>query len=54
MPDPTVPKESNPPDLDARARAVLKLLIEHYIRDGQPVASRTLARELGNNLSPAT
>ncbi len=54
MPDPTLPVESNPPDLDTRARAVLKLLIEHYIRDGQPVASRTLARELGSNLSPAT
>lgn len=55
MSEPTAPpKDSNLPDLDTRARAVLKLLIEHYIRDGQPVASRTLARDLGNSLSPAT
>lgn len=32
----------------------MKLLVEHYIRDGQPVGSRTLSRDLGMNLSAAT
>jgi heat-inducible transcriptional repressor len=33
---------------------MLKVLIDRYIRDGQPVGSRTLAREAGLDLSPAT
>jgi heat-inducible transcriptional repressor len=37
-----------------RAQQLLKVLIEHYIRDGQPVGSRTLAKEAGMDLSPAT
>ena len=32
----------------------LKVLIERYIRDGQPVGSRTLAKDTGLELSPAT
>lgn len=32
----------------------LKALIERYIRDGQPVGSRVLARDAGLDLSPAT
>jgi heat-inducible transcriptional repressor len=32
----------------------LKVLIERYIRDGQPVGSRTLAKDAGLDLSPAT
>ena len=40
--------------LEARAAELLKLLIERYVRDGQPVSSRTLARERGVKLSPAT
>lgn len=40
--------------LSDRARQLLKLLVEHYIRDGQPVGSRTLSRDLGMNLSAAT
>ncbi|MGH8482616.1 MAG: heat-inducible transcriptional repressor HrcA [Nevskiaceae bacterium] len=43
---------SNP--LDARAAELLKLLVERYIHDGQPVGSRTLARARGLELSPAT
>lgn len=42
------------PPLDARARTLLRTLIESYIRDGQPVGSRTLARTSGLNVSPAT
>lgn len=37
-----------------RAQQFLKALVERYIRDGQPVGSRTLARETGLDLSPAT
>jgi heat-inducible transcriptional repressor len=40
--------------LSERAQQLLKLLVEHYIRDGQPVGSRTLARDLGSKLSAAT
>jgi heat-inducible transcriptional repressor len=40
--------------LDPRARTLLRTLIESYIRDGQPVGSRTLARISGLNVSPAT
>lgn len=41
-------------DLDARTSELLKLLVERYISDGQPVGSRTLARAAGLTLSSAT
>jgi len=37
-----------------RSQHFLKVLIERYIRDGQPVGSRTLSKETGLELSPAT
>ncbi|MCG6863285.1 MAG: heat-inducible transcriptional repressor HrcA [Chromatiaceae bacterium] len=37
-----------------RAQHFLKVLIERYIRDGQPVGSRTLSKDTGLELSPAT
>ncbi|MBS0193370.1 MAG: heat-inducible transcriptional repressor HrcA [Proteobacteria bacterium] len=40
--------------LDARARGLLRSLIAQYIRDGEPVGSRTLARSSGLDVSPAT
>lgn len=40
--------------LDRRAAELLKLLVERYIQEGQPVASRTLARAAGLLLSSAT
>jgi heat-inducible transcriptional repressor len=40
--------------LNERARRLLKALVEQYIRDGQPVGSRTLARTTGLSLSPAS
>ncbi len=40
--------------LTERALHLLKVLVENYIRDGQPVGSRTLARTAGLQLSPAT
>ncbi len=42
------------PELTERARHFLKVLIERYIRDGQPVGSRTLAKDADLDLSPAT
>ena len=35
-----------------RARRILRALVEQYIRDGQPVGSRTLSRSTGLDLSP--
>jgi heat-inducible transcriptional repressor len=40
--------------LDARAKTLLKALVERYIADGQPIGSRTLSRASGLELSPAT
>jgi heat-inducible transcriptional repressor len=42
------------PQLDSRARQLLRTLIAQYIADGQPVGSRTLARNSGLDVSPAT
>ncbi|MCP1676011.1 heat-inducible transcriptional repressor [Natronocella acetinitrilica] len=40
--------------LDERAQHLLKVMVQRHIRDGQPVGSRTLTRESGLDLSPAT
>jgi heat-inducible transcriptional repressor len=40
--------------LDERAQTLLRILVDRYIREGQPVGSRTLSRESGLDLSPAT
>jgi heat-inducible transcriptional repressor len=40
--------------VNERAQHFLKVLIERFIRDGQPVGSRTLSKETGLDLSPAT
>lgn len=40
--------------LSPRAEVLLKTLIERYIAEGQPVGSRTLAKQAGLDLSPAT
>jgi len=37
-----------------RAQILLKMLVERYIADGQPVGSRSLARFSGLDLSPAS
>lgn len=41
-------------ELNDRAQLLLKNLVERYIRDGQPVGSRTLSRETGLDLSAAS
>ncbi len=40
--------------LNDRGQHLLKVLIQRYIRDGQPVGSRTLSKDAGLDLSPAT
>src|SRR5258708_19471185 len=37
-----------------RAQILLKMLVERYITDGQPVGSRALAKFSGLDLSPAS
>ncbi|MDX1518224.1 MAG: heat-inducible transcriptional repressor HrcA [Woeseiaceae bacterium] len=37
-----------------RAQHLLRVLIQRYIRDGHPVGSRTLSKDSGLDLSPAT
>ncbi|MBL4744236.1 MAG: heat-inducible transcriptional repressor HrcA [Cycloclasticus sp.] len=41
-------------ELNERSRHLLKLLVERYIADGQPVGSAVLSREKGLGVSPAT
>jgi heat-inducible transcriptional repressor len=43
-----------PLPLSERSLFLFKALVEHFIEDGQPVGSRTLARDIGLELSPAT
>ncbi|MCK5640546.1 MAG: heat-inducible transcriptional repressor HrcA [Gammaproteobacteria bacterium] len=52
MPEP-VSKQALP-ELDERAQLLLKTLVEQYIREGQPIGSRTLANESAKKMSPAT
>ncbi|MCD6056083.1 MAG: heat-inducible transcription repressor HrcA [Gammaproteobacteria bacterium] len=40
--------------VNERAQALLRALIAHYIREGQPVGSKTLAEVANISLSPAT
>jgi heat-inducible transcriptional repressor len=40
--------------LTARARILLKTLVERYITEGEPVGSRTLSKHSGLDLSPAS
>ena len=41
-------------DLNERSLLLFKSLVEHFIHDGHPVGSRTLSRDTGLALSPAT
>lgn len=42
------------PQVNQRAQQVLKILVERYIQEGYPVASKTIAEESTLGLSPAT
>jgi heat-inducible transcriptional repressor len=46
--------ETREEPLNERAQHLLRLLVESYIRDGQPVGSRVLSRDSGLHLSSAT
>jgi heat-inducible transcriptional repressor len=46
--------EADTPLPNDRGQHLLRVLIQRYIRDGQPVGSRTLSRDSGLDLSPAT
>ena len=41
-------------ELSERAQHLLRVLVERYIEEGQPIGSRTLSRDSGLDLSPAT
>ncbi|MEO1581906.1 MAG: heat-inducible transcriptional repressor HrcA [Pseudomonadota bacterium] len=47
-------RNSEQAELSPRAQKLLRVLIERYVKDGTPVGSRTLARDGGLELSPAT
>lgn len=47
-------KQSDDKLMNERQQHLLKVLIERYIADGQPVGSRTLVKESGLSLSSAT
>ncbi|MCS3903698.1 heat-inducible transcriptional repressor [Methylohalomonas lacus] len=49
-----MPKSKTHKELSERSVHLFKALVEHYINQGQPVGSRTLARETDLDLSPAT
>ncbi|MEX2123045.1 MAG: heat-inducible transcriptional repressor HrcA [Woeseia sp.] len=49
-----MPSDAISPIPNERAQYLLKVLIQRFIRDGQPVGSRTLSRDSGLDLSPAT
>jgi heat-inducible transcriptional repressor len=46
--------ETRDEPLNERAQQLLRVLIENYIRDGQPVGSRVLSRDSGLSLGSAT
>ena len=49
-----MPNSIRYPDLNERAQHLLKVLVEGYIQEGQPVGSKRLAQQSGLSLSPAT
>jgi heat-inducible transcriptional repressor len=41
-------------ELNERSREIFRLIVENYLETGDPVGSRTLARQLNSKISPAT
>jgi heat-inducible transcriptional repressor len=54
MANQTKQRSNAPFKLSERSIHLFKALVEHFINDGQPVGSRTLARDSKLDLSPAT
>ncbi len=50
----STPRIGSLAELDARARRIFEQLVDIYLGSGEPVGSRTLARRLDFNLSPAS
>lgn len=50
---PNLPRDAAA-SLDQRSRDIFRLIVESYMRDGEPLGSRNLARILPQSLSPAT
>jgi len=50
----TMPQKIDLNQIPERSLHLFRLLVEHFIQDGQPVGSRTLARDTDLDLSPAT
>ena len=46
--------DPNLQSLDARSRDIFRMIVETYLREGEPVGSRNLSRMLPLTLSPAT
>jgi len=49
-----MPRPADIHNLSERSLYLFKMLVERFIEDGQPVGSRTLARDVSLDLSPAT
>lgn len=41
-------------ELNERSREIFRLIVDAYVETGEPVGSRSIARQLGQKLSPAT
>lgn len=41
-------------NLDARSRDIFRLIVDNFLREGEPLGSRNLTRLLSDSLSPAT
>ncbi len=48
------PERSELSALNQRSREIFRHIVEAYVETGAPIGSRTLSRQLGLNLSPAT
>lgn len=49
-----IPGDRQLQTLDQRSREIFRLIVDSYLRDGEPVGSRNLSRMLPQSLSPAT
>jgi len=54
MPTRNMNADSNHREPSERAQHILRVLVQHYIREGHPIGSRTLSKNAGLELSPAT
>ena len=41
-------------ELNNRSREIFRLIVDAYVETGEPIGSRSIARQLGMKLSPAT